>query len=46
LLDQNTRKNRRLKDAILDAEHVLDEIATEALLSELNAKFQTTASKV
>jgi hypothetical protein len=35
-----------LKDAIYDAKHVLDEIAIEALLSELNAKFQTTASKV
>jgi len=35
-----------LKDAIYDAKHLLDEIAIEALLSELNAKFQTTASKV
>jgi hypothetical protein len=35
-----------LKDAIYDAEHVLDEIATEALRSELDAQFQTTASKV
>ncbi|XP_062174506.1 putative disease resistance RPP13-like protein 1 [Alnus glutinosa] len=35
-----------LKDAIYDAEHVLDEIATEALISELDAEFQTTASKV
>jgi Leucine-rich repeat (LRR) protein len=36
----------QLKDAVYEAEHVLDEIATEALLSELDAEFQTTASKV
>jgi hypothetical protein len=35
-----------LKDAIYDAEHILDEVATEALRSELDAQFQTTASKV
>jgi hypothetical protein len=35
-----------LKDAIYDAEDILDEIATEALPSELDAEFQTTASKV
>jgi hypothetical protein len=35
-----------LKDAIYDAEHVLDEIATEALRSELDGEFHTTASKV
>jgi hypothetical protein len=35
-----------VKDAVYDAEHVLDEIATEALRSELDAQFQTTASKV
>ncbi|XP_059461984.1 putative disease resistance RPP13-like protein 1 [Corylus avellana] len=35
-----------LKDAVYDAEHVLDEIATQALQSELDAEFQTTASKV
>jgi hypothetical protein len=35
-----------LKDAIYDAEHVLDEIATEALRSELDAQFQTNANKV
>ncbi|GLT53955.1 hypothetical protein SLA2020_271890 [Shorea laevis] len=35
-----------LKDTVYDAEHVLDEIATEALRSELDAEFQTTASKV
>ncbi|XP_059451919.1 putative disease resistance RPP13-like protein 1 [Corylus avellana] len=34
-----------LKDAVYDAEHVLDEIATQALRSELDAQFQTTASK-
>jgi len=35
-----------LKDAIYDAEDVLEEIATEALLSELDAEFQAPASKV
>jgi hypothetical protein len=35
-----------LKDAVYDAEHVLDEIAIEALRSELDAQFQTTTSKV
>jgi hypothetical protein len=34
------------KDAVYDAEHVLDEIATEALQSKLDAEFQTTSSKV
>jgi hypothetical protein len=35
-----------LKDAIYDAEDVLDEIATEALQRKLDAEFQTTASKL
>jgi Leucine-rich repeat (LRR) protein len=35
-----------LKDAICDAEDVLDEIVTEALQRKLDAEFQTTASKL
>jgi hypothetical protein len=35
-----------MKDAIYDVEDVLDEIATEALISKLDAEFQSTASKV
>jgi hypothetical protein len=35
-----------LKDAIYDAEDVLDEIATEAMLSELDAEFHAPARKV
>jgi hypothetical protein len=35
-----------LKDAVYDAEHVLDEIATEALQRKLDVEFQTTARKV
>jgi len=35
-----------LKDVIYDAEHVLDEIATEALQRKLDVEFQTTARKV
>jgi hypothetical protein len=34
------------KDAVYDAEDVLDEIATEALQRKLDAEFQTTSSKV
>jgi hypothetical protein len=33
-------------DVVYDAEHVLDEIATEALQRKLDVEFQTTASKV
>ena len=35
-----------LKDAVFDAEDILDEIATKALQRKLDAEFQTTASKV
>jgi hypothetical protein len=35
-----------LKDAVYDAEHVLDEIATEALQRKLDVEFQTAARKV
>ncbi|XP_062173749.1 putative disease resistance RPP13-like protein 1 [Alnus glutinosa] len=35
-----------LKDAVYDAEYVLDEIATEALQRKLDVEFQTTACKV
>ncbi|XP_062173764.1 putative disease resistance RPP13-like protein 1 [Alnus glutinosa] len=35
-----------LKDAVYDAEHVLDEIATEALQRKLDIEFQTTGRKV
>ncbi|KAB1211936.1 putative disease resistance RPP13-like protein 1 [Morella rubra] len=35
-----------LKDAVFDAEDILDEIDTEALRSKLDAEYQTTASKV
>uniref|UniRef100_A0A2N9I6B0 Disease resistance RPP13-like protein 1 n=1 Tax=Fagus sylvatica TaxID=28930 RepID=A0A2N9I6B0_FAGSY len=35
-----------LKDAVYDAEDILDEIATKALQRKLDAEFQTTASKV
>ncbi|KAB1211939.1 putative disease resistance protein RGA4 [Morella rubra] len=34
-----------LKDAVYDAEDILDEIDTEALRSKLDAEYQTTASK-
>ncbi|KAB1227262.1 putative disease resistance RPP13-like protein 1 [Morella rubra] len=34
-----------LKDAVYEAEDILDEIDTEALRSKLDAEFQTTASK-
>jgi len=35
-----------LKDAVYDAEDILDEIATKALRCKLDAEFQSTASKV
>ncbi|XP_059440432.1 putative disease resistance RPP13-like protein 1 [Corylus avellana] len=34
------------KDAVYDAEDILDEIATESLQCKLDAEFQTTSSKV
>ncbi|KAB1224834.1 putative disease resistance RPP13-like protein 1 [Morella rubra] len=36
----------KMKDAVYDAEQIMDEIATEALRCKLDAEFQTSASKV
>ncbi|KAB1215674.1 putative disease resistance RPP13-like protein 1 [Morella rubra] len=35
-----------LKDAVFDAEDILDKVATEALQRKLDAEFETTAVKV
>ncbi|KAB1209656.1 putative disease resistance RPP13-like protein 1 [Morella rubra] len=35
----------KMKDAVYDAEQIMDEIATEALRCKLDAEFQTSASK-